>query len=313
MVFAGWSMDVLSFVITWQQEAEAMSVAIHIARPAYRCEFGPDEVDSIAACNDEHGFAIVRGSITPALVDEIKADIMATLGAAPLAPAEGRCDLAFIEHAPSLMKLLEDAHYMRLQHRLLGSEDLVLHRTAAIIRQPGSPPIGWHTDMPLLPPTPQSANDALNFGEWPNGMWYYLTGSMPELGGLAVIADSHRPDWAPPAGYSLSPNRQFVHRAGDPAVHGGMEVPGTVQLIAAPEDLLVFATRTYHAANQHLGSAPRLSAGIGLRPRQVELAVPWPLPESARRFIAATPPHQRRYVDGYPGIVADWRPEVQAA
>ncbi|HYE06962.1 MAG TPA: phytanoyl-CoA dioxygenase family protein [Planctomycetota bacterium] len=290
-----------------------MTAVDQVAPPAYRFAFAPRELDAIAACNDEHGFAIVRGAITPALADEIRTDITATVTGAPVAALESRCDVAFIERAPSLLKLLECDPYMRLQHRLLGTTDLVMHRTAAIIRQPGSPPIGWHTDMPLLPPAPRSANDALNRGEWPNGMWFYLTGSSPETGGLAVIADSHRPDWTPPAGYALSGNRQFVHRAGDQAVHGGMEIPGAVQLVTAANDLIVFAARTYHAANPHLGGAARLSAGMALRPRRPRLTVPWPLPESARRFIAATPPHLRRYVDGYTGIVADWRPEVPAA
>ncbi len=288
-----------------------MSTAIPGANLACRFEFRIDEVDAIAACNDRLGFAIVRDAISPALADEMRSDIMATLGAAPLQPRESRLDVAFIERAPSLLKLLEDKRYLSLQRRLLGSDDIVVHRTAAIIRQPDSPPIGWHTDMPLLPPTPQSANDVLNCGEWPNGMWFYLTGSTPEHGGLAVIEGSHRPDWTPPEGFALSPNRQFIHRAGDPAVYGGMDVPGVVPLLTAPEDLIVFATRTYHAATEHRGAAPRLSTGIGLRPRSARLDVPWALPDSARRFIAATPAHLHRFVDGYPGIVPDWRPELQ--
>ncbi len=288
-----------------------MTSATLMSKPDYQYEFGPDEIDAITTCNARHGFAIVRGVISSALADEMKSDIMATIGAEPPTPTETRVDVAFVERAPSLMKLLENQRYVRLYQHLVGSDDLVLHRSAAIIRQPGSPPVAWHTDTTLRPPSPQCVDDVLNSGEWPAGMWFYLTGSIPEQGGLAVIEGSHLVDWQPPAGFVLSPNRKFIHRVGESAVHGEMDVPGAVQMVTAPEDLIVFAARTYHAANAHRGAAPRLSAGAGFRPRHPRLDVPWALPDSSRRFIDAVPAHLRRFVDGYTGIVQDWRPEVQ--
>jgi len=39
---------------------------------AYRYEFESDELDEIKACHDTHGFAVVKGLLSPAYVEEIK-------------------------------------------------------------------------------------------------------------------------------------------------------------------------------------------------------------------------------------------------
>lgn len=275
-----------------------------------RFAFGLDDVEAVTRCTAEHGFAVVRDAIAPALAEALCADVRRALDPdGATRPGDARIDLAFVERSPALLALLADARYLRLQRALVGADDLVVHRSAAILRQPGSPAIGWHTDMPRLGLAPRTANEALNCGEWPNGMWFYLTGSRPDDGGLAVIAGSHRRDWTPPAGWDLSEDRGCIRRAGETAMYGGMDIPGTVQLETAPTDLIVFAARTYHAANPHRGAEPRLSAGLALRPRHPWLTAPWPLPDPARRLIAETPEPLRRFVHGYLGIEPAWTPE----
>ncbi|MBA2481413.1 MAG: phytanoyl-CoA dioxygenase family protein [Planctomycetes bacterium] len=283
-------------------------------QPGYRYRFEAHEIDAIAECNAAHGFAIAIGVIERDLVDEMSADVRRVIDPdGGLGPAGSRYSMDVVEHAPSTWKLLEHEPFMRLQRRLTGSDDLVLHRTAAIIRNPGSPGMGWHTDMPLASHPPRTANEVLNRGEWGNSLWHYLTGSHPDRGGLAVIADSHRADWPGPQGFEFTPDRQTFHRIGATGWHLEMDVPGMVPLHTEPGDLAIFAARTYHAAFPHRGDRPRLSLGIGLRPRSERFDIPWPLPESSRRFIAALPERLQRFADGYPGIVPDWKLETAEA
>jgi ectoine hydroxylase-related dioxygenase (phytanoyl-CoA dioxygenase family) len=285
------------------------ALAQRSVEPGYRYRFDAADVDDIADCNARHGFAIATGAIDARLVEEISADVVRVIDPGrTLAPAESSTSIDFVEHAPATWKLLEDERYMRLTRRLTGSDDLVLHRTAAIIRMPGSPGMGWHTDMRAAPATPQGVDDVLNRGEWANSLWSYLTGSHPQRGGLAVIADSHRADWPGPEGFELETDRKSFHRPGAVGWHVGTDVPGVVALHTDPTDLVIFAARTYHSALSHQGDQPRLSAGIAMRPRSERISAPWPLPESSQKFMAALPERLRRFTDGYTGIVRGWTP-----
>jgi ectoine hydroxylase-related dioxygenase (phytanoyl-CoA dioxygenase family) len=276
----------------------------------YRYEFAVGEDTAAAACLAEHGFAIVKGMLTPELLRDLRADVTRVLP--PERIAEGGCAYStdFVERSPAMWRLLQHAPYLRLYAAMLGTEEMTVHRSAAIVRRTGSA-AGWHTDLPIWR-TIDSANAVLNrWDDFPGGMWFYLGGSHPERGGLAVIADSHTPDWMPPAGFRLTPDRQVVEREdGSPAP---LEVPGMVPMIGAPEDLILFGARTYHASFPHRGDQPRLSCAVGLRQRRIHVEVPWQLPEHARRFVADAPAEISRFFDGYVGIDHDWRPQAAAA
>ncbi len=281
--------------------------------PDYRYEFPADDFAAISACNREHGFVVIRDLIDQPLVDALCDDVrrlldVGSLGAGPAAALS----VNFIERSPAMVKMLEHEPYMRYIRALAGTDDLVVHRSAAIVRTPGHGSIDWHTDYPLEPALPQNANNVLNQIAWADrcqGGWFYLTGCNPTNGGLTVIEGSHTADWVPPPGFALTPSRQFLTRAGEERPYSGMDVPGMVALDVRGTDAILFAPRTYHSTFPHAGSQARLSAGVGLRPRSITVDAPWSLPESARRLKESLPPHLRRYFDGYTGIVPDWKPE----
>jgi hypothetical protein len=86
-----------------------------------------------------------------------------------------------------------------------------------------------------------------------------------------------------------------------------MDVPGMLPLLTAPGDLIVFAERTYHGVFPHHGDEVRLSIGLAFRPGQTPFPVPWPLPESARKFIASAPADVRPLVEHYVGLEPGWK------
>jgi hypothetical protein len=284
--------------------------------PAYRYEFSPTDIDTIAACQREHGFAIVRDAISPRRADAIAKDVEKYLAVErTLAPAGNDCCVDFVEHSLALLHLLEDESYMAYMQRRAGTDDLVVHRSAAIVRAPGNPAMAWHTDFPITPDEPQCANHVLNRPQWSarvQGGWFYLTGCNPENGGLAIIPDSHRPDWTPPAGFTLQPSRQFILKKGEEIPYTGSDVPGAFSLVTNPTDAVIFST-AYHATNPHSGKQLRLSAGLGLRPRSIAIKTPWALPEATKQFIATVPRNLRKYFDGYVGIDPNWQPSSSSA
>ena len=82
--------------------------------------------------------------------------------------------------------------FMNLQHALLGTDQICFNRSAAIIRNPGSAPVGWHTEWcGQTDGPPKNTGEVLNRGLWPSGKWFYITGSRPSHGGLCVIENSH--------------------------------------------------------------------------------------------------------------------------
>ena len=85
---------------------------------------------------------------------------------------------SFIEHSPAMWKLFDHEPFMRAQRVFCQTEELTVNRTAAIIRNPGSDPLSWHSDFCGFsngPPT--SSGDILNRGPWPSGLWFYITGT----------------------------------------------------------------------------------------------------------------------------------------
>src|SRR5688572_9942170 len=157
--------------------ATALTATPSMTTPRYRYEFAPHELDAIRACNDAHGFAIVKRIIDAELVEEMKRDVQRVLVPKDdLKLGDARFQPAFIEHAPSTWKLLADPRYMSLYAALVGTDDLVVHRSAAFVKAPGSGGQNWHSDARIgVVKQIKDGNDVLNVFDIPNGFWFYLT------------------------------------------------------------------------------------------------------------------------------------------
>lgn len=276
----------------------------------YRYEFDLNELEAAQQCVQAHGFAVVKNMLPANIVEELKASVLAVVDPNhELGPNQSRTHTSFIEYSPALWKLFAYQPFLRAQQIFCEAQELTINRTAAIIRQPGSAPLLWHSDWRgFSNAAPKTASDILNRGPWPSGLWFYLTGSNPQHGGLAVIEDSHIPNWPGPAGFRLTNDQSSFYRdGGDPAGYVGFDVPGMVPLFTEPGDEIVFAARTYHTAFPNQTNQVRLSCGIGLRPHSMRIDAPWPLSPTAKAFIEAQPIHIQPMVENYVGIDPSWR------
>ncbi len=285
-------------------------------RLGYRYEFKLNELAAAQACVEEHGFAVIKQLITPSMVADLCVSVLKVVDPRQdMVAGESRTHTTFVEHSPALARLLEYEPFIDAQTVLCGDPELTLNRSAAIIRQPNSPGLLWHSDWcGFSTDPPKAANDVLNRGPWPSGLWFYITGSNPEHGGLAVIEDSHAEDWQPPEGFALLPGKWSFQRNGaESKGYTGFDVPGMVPLYTEPGDEIVFAARTYHAAFPNNTNRVRLSCGMSLRPRSVRLEAPWPLPDAARAFVAAQPAAVQPLLENYVGFDPSWRGGAKAS
>ena len=276
----------------------------------YAYEFAFDAINAAKACMDAHGFAIVKGVLPRERVEALKNAVVRVVDpGSKLKPGESRIHPSFIEAAAPMRDLLDFEPFMRVNRALMGTEQLTINRSAAILRKPGSAAVAWHTDWHgFSGEPPVDSGEVLNRGPWPSGKWFYLTGSWPEHGGLAVIEDSHVACWQGPEGFQMLPNRRSFYPAGEePCAYSGFDVPGLVPIFADPGDMIVFAHRTYHAAFPNRTDNVRLSCALGFRPSDYKIKAPWPLPESAVAFKKSLPDRHRAYVEDYSGIDVDWR------
>ena len=277
--------------------------------PAYRYHFEPSARSDAIACLERHGFCVISGMIGAHLVAELKASIDQHLDPGrDLPPAANRYHMAFAEVSDPVWKLVDHAPYWEFICAVHGTRDLCLHRSAAILRTPGEGMGTWHVDFRgHIETAPKTANDILNRFPIPSGLWFYLNGSDRARSGLAVIEQSHRPDWQP-AGVEFINDRTGIRRLGVEAACNDMDVPGCIAVDAEPGDLLCFADRTLHA-NMATGER-RYSCGIGFRPRAWRINAPWPLPESAQALIRRLPERLRHLTDGYTGYDGSWRAQA---
>lgn len=286
----------------------------HIQKPVlgYQYEFAIDELEAAHQCVEAHGFAIIKKMLSDELVEELQESVKQLLDPDnTLGEGNSYTHSSFIEHSPSMWKLFDNEPYLRAQKTFCQSEELAILRTAAILRNPGSAPLAWHSDFcGFSNGPPKFSGDILNRGPWPSGLWFYITGSNPEHGGLALIEDSHRTDWSPPEGFQFTPDRRSFHKQGtEPNRYVGFDVPGIVPIFTDPCDQIVFASRTYHAAFPNRTDRVRLSCALIYRPRDYRIDAPWPLSENAKAFLEAFPQRLRPFVDGYVGIDDDWSGE----
>ena len=276
----------------------------------YRYEFETGELDAMLECVNGHGFAVLKSVLPRDTVAELQAAVLEAVDpGGELRDGQSRTHLSFVEAAPAAHKLLEYEPFMRIHRFLNHSEALTVHRTAAIVRRPGSAPVAWHSDWRgFSTAPPKDASDILNRGPWLSGKWFYLTGSRPVHGGLCVIEDSHVDGWEGPDGFTLTAEGNSFYPSGtEPRRYDGFDVPGLVPLFTDPGDMILFAHRTFHAAFPNRTDRVRLSCALGFRPKSYKIEAPWPLPPAARAFVEALPAHLRPFVEEYTGIDPQWR------
>ena len=276
----------------------------------YRYEFSTDELDEMSACLEAHGFAIIKDVLPGDVVDTLKEGVWdGTDPDRTLNAGESRTRHAWVESGPKAWSLMDYVPFMAIHRHLIGTDELTVHRSAAIIRMPGSKPVGWHTDWCGFDQGPaKSSGDVLNRGLWPSGKWFYITGSRPVHGGLCVIEDSHVEDWEGPDGFNMTTDRRsFYPSDQEESRYDGFDIPGLVPLFTNPGDMIVFAHRTYHGAFPNTLDEVRLSCALGFRDRKHEIQVPWEIPEEGRRFVEEIPEHLREYIHGYTSIDTSWR------
>ena len=276
-------------------------------QPSYNIYFERDDLDGAITCLEEFGYCVIRKMMGQDLVDELKDSIDENLDPhRDLPVASSRSHLTFAEVSEPLWKLLETAPYVNYLHKTHRTNDICLHRSAAILRTPGERMGGWHTDHRAHVKEPKEPNDVLNRYPIPNGNWFYLNGSHPERSGIAVIEKSHRPDWEGPEGFEFTFDRDGFHPKGDApdASYSKMDVPGCIAVIADPGDLICFGAWTYHASMQT--NERRYSCGFIFRSKSFQVDAPWPLPLAAKNMAARLPEHLRHYVDGYTSLDRAW-------
>ena len=289
-----------------------MKKYLEIQKPEldYTYEFGVDQLALVSECLEAHGFAIIKDVLPPELVEGLKRAVFdGTDPKGELKRGESRTRHAWIESGPGAWQVLVHEPFMKIHRHLIGSDALTLHRSAAIIRMPGSQPVAWHTDWcGFSTDTPKNSGDVLNRGLWPSGKWFYLTGSRPEHGGLCVIEDSHVENWEGPEGFKMTADRRSFYKEGEEEkAYVGFDIPGLVPLFTNPGDMIVFAHRTYHGAFPNEIDEIRLSCGVGFRSRDHHIDIPWEIPNEGKQFLADLPPHLHQYTQGYTSIDLAWR------
>jgi hypothetical protein len=277
---------------------------------SYSYRFPTSAIPEALECLEANGFCVISQMIDADWVAELKQTIDDVLDPnRDLGPASNRYYLTFAEVCPALWRLLEHKPYMEYMERVHGTDELTLHRSAAILRTAGEPMGRWHTDHRHMVEEPRVPNDIMNRFPLPSGNWFYLNGSEPGRSGIAVIEKSHLPGWEGPEGFYLTKGKTSFNRIGEPEDSGysAMDVPGCLGVDAEPGDMICFAMNTFHANMET--NERRYSCGFGMRPKRFEIDAPWELPEGAIQMREAFPDHLRHYLDGYVSLDPDWRAE----
>ena len=277
----------------------------------YRYDFEPDELDPVLACYEAHGFAIVRKMAPPDVVADLGEAVWDVLGRDALALGDNRTTPDFVEHSPKASRLLDAEAYVDLNRRMFGSDELTIHRSFAVLKNAGSPPVAWHRDYHHRDEADAQATEPDQFldpGDHGFRALWYLDGSYPDRGGLWLIPDSHRDDWQPPEGYAFTEGRKSFYRIGEPPEdYERFDLREMLPLHVDPGDLVIYSLKLQHAAAAQPEGVRRACAVI-LRPTWPALEVPWQPLESSKRFVATIPDRHRSFVRNYVGIDYGWDP-----
>lgn len=271
---------------------------------SYRYEFEKHEFDAIRDCVFTHGFAVVKRVLPRDYVEELRQSVLSLVNPKnDMKPGESRTVHAFIERCVPLRRLLEDEEFVEFSRFMFGTRDLTIHRSAAIVRAPESTGMCWHTDMSFKPEDSKGTDDILNRSAQHFSGPFYLTGLQPDNAGLAIIPHSHELDWPGPEGFEFTQYRKsFYPKGTEPTNYAGMDVPGMFALYTEPGDRVLFHGNTYHGVFPHRGMQPRVSCGVGFRPKHPKIEAPWPLSESAKRLIAELPARLKPMYEDYVGV-----------
>ncbi|MBP1993658.1 phytanoyl-CoA dioxygenase family protein [Paenibacillus eucommiae] len=272
----------------------------------YTYEFDKEELEAIRACNEQHGFAVVKDLLPQNLVEKLKTEVLQTLEqACDSRPGTTHFSTNFVELSPTLFSLLTYEPYMKIVRHLYGNAPISLNRSAAIYKKPGAAVGAWHTDWePKI--HPYRCNAVLNT-TGASSNWFYLNGTHPERAGIAIIPDSHTEEWVAPEGFDFTANRKSFYRLGtEPKDCLEMDFEGVFSLYTEPGDLIIFAERTYHGVHAHNGNEARLSCALSFRTKGQDFSECWPLPESAQHFISSCSPEVKSLVEEYLGIDTGW-------
>jgi hypothetical protein len=275
---------------------------------SYAHAFPADALDDAIACYREHGFAIVRALAPVDVVHDLRQAVEDVLGTAPLAHGDNRTTPEFVERSPLAIRVLDIEGYVELNRRLLGTAELTIHRSFAVLKHAGAGAVAWHRDYHHLEAAaPTEPDQFLDPGDHGARMLWYLDGSDPQDGGLWVVPDSHRDDFAGLPGFAFTAGRKSFHRVGEPPHDcAAFDAPQMFALRVEPGDLLLYSLRLYHgAAPQRSGR--RRACAVLVRPTFPALEVPWEQPESSRRFLDALPPRFAAFARNYVGIDYGWR------
>ncbi|RAV22591.1 hypothetical protein DQG23_06580 [Paenibacillus contaminans] len=297
-------MGVSSKSVTFMEERITMSKTPK--KLPYVYEFDKDDTEGIYKCNELHGFAVVKGLLPQDIVDKLKAEVRRTLeDESDSTPGTTRFATSFIEQSPTLADLLTYEPYMKIARRLYGNEPISLNRSAAIYKKPGAPVGAWHTDwQPRV--HPYGVDGVLNT-TGANSNWFYLNGTHPDRAGISIIPDSHTEEWEGPKGFEFTSRRKSFYRKGtEPEACVEMDFDEAFSLFTDPGDMIVFAERTYHGVHAHNGTETRLSCALSFRTKGQQFDEVWPLPESARTFIANCPVGVKPLVEEYLGMGKSW-------
>jgi ectoine hydroxylase-related dioxygenase (phytanoyl-CoA dioxygenase family) len=259
---------------------------------------------------DTYGYCVVRQVISPSLVQELKDEIDHFSDPDRTLPAPAsKFNLTFAEDSRAIWQLFDDPDYLNLRHVLVGDHDVCLHRSASILRPPGDPVGGWHSDhCGQRQGPPRHFNDFLNRYSIPSGAWFYLNGSHPDRSGIAVIEKSHAPNWQAPAGFHLDPERRFIYRddlGETDGAYNQLDIPGAVPVISEPGDLILFSALTYHV--NMATHERRYSCGLALRPKSIKIDVPWDRSAQIAALKARLPERHHHLLEGYTSLDPDWK------
>lgn len=279
------------------------------AQLPYRWAFASDELDAAIGCYRAHGFAVVRGMAPPDVIADLRHAVNDVLGdPASLAPGDNRTTPELVERSPSALRLLDVEPYLELNRRLLGTRELTIHRSFAVLKNAGASAVAWHRDYHHLErDVPTEPDQFLDPGDHGARLLWYLDGSYPDEGGLWLVPDSHRPDWPGLPGFQFTPGKKSFHRLGEePDPYVGFDAPQMLPLHVDPGDLLVYSLLLYHgAAPQPRGV--RRACAVLLRAAWPALPVPWAETQRTRRFLAELPERYRCFATNYVGIDYRWR------
>ena len=121
----------------------------HVQQPdlRYQYQFGMDQLDQMSDCLETHGFAIVKDVLPEQMIDSLKQAVFdGTDPDRTLNQGESGTRHAWVESGAGAWQLLEYHPFMTIHQHLIGTDQVTIHRSAAIIRMPESSPVAWHTD-----------------------------------------------------------------------------------------------------------------------------------------------------------------------